>query len=111
MKYVWRLEATYTDHRVVEAIARDLEAYTPSGGEFYAFEAVYFASHQEPPTLENRFNPFSQSDEWLKNGRFDAIRIGSTNPRVKEFELFSRYASSKEINLNGNTTYIFWDEF
>ena len=32
------------DHRVVEAIARDLESYTPSGGEVYAFEAVYFAS-------------------------------------------------------------------
>ena len=63
MKYVWRWEATYTDHRVVEAIARDLESYTPSGGEFYAFEAVYFASHRVPPTLENRFNPFLQSDE------------------------------------------------
>ncbi|HZM88204.1 MAG TPA: hypothetical protein VFF31_16890 [Blastocatellia bacterium] len=110
IKDAWRWRATYTDYRVVEAIGNDLRTYTPDGGEFYAFEAVYFAVHRvPPPTLENRFNPLSQADERLKEGRFDAVCIGSTDPRVERNALFRRYSQSKEVNLSGYTWLILWD--
>lgn len=69
-------------------IARTVDEITPTTGMIYAFEAVYFGAHHlPPPALENRFNPASQADEWLKYGRFDIVCIGSTNPKIEAFRL------------------------
>ena len=111
MKYVWRWEAPYADHRAVEMIARELEACTSEGGKFYAPEAVYFASHRlPPPTLENRFSPLWRADEMLKNGEFDAVCIGTTNPVVDQFKLLDRYATIKTISLGGYPIYVLCDK-
>ena len=75
----------------------------------YAFEAVYFEAHRlPPPGLENRFNPESQADEWLKQGRFDIVCIGSTNPRLREFDLLERYRNRQAVTLNGYDFYVLW---
>jgi len=111
MKYVWRWQAPYADYRDVETIARELQACTSDRGSFYGFEALYFASRRlPPPTLENRFNPHSQADEMLKNGEFDAVCIGSTDPRVKEFKLLERYATNKTVSLGGYPMYVLCDK-
>jgi hypothetical protein len=111
MKYVWRWQAPYADHREVEMIAQELEACTSTRGSFYAFEAVYFASHRlPPPTLENRFNPNSRADEMLRNGEFDAVCIGPTNPSVSEFRLLERYSTIKTVSLGGYPMYILCDK-
>jgi hypothetical protein len=108
-RYIWRRQTSYTDHRVVANIAKTVGEVTPAAGMIYAFEAVYFEGHRlPPPGLENRFNPASQADEWLKAGRFDTVCIGSTNPRVETFKLLERYAKRQTINMNGPPFYILW---
>lgn len=107
MKYVWRWQAPYADFREMEMIARELEDCTSGSGNFYAPEAMYFAIHRlPPPTLENRFNALSRADEMLKNGEFDAVCIGTTNPRVDEFKLLDRYTTIKTIFLGGYPMYV-----
>jgi hypothetical protein len=109
LRYVWRWEAPYTDHRLVERMARELESCAP-GGQFYAIDAVYFETHRLPPKgMENRFDPFFQGDRLLEEGRFDAVSIASTDPRVKKFDLFSRYAKRETIGSNGYARLIFCD--
>jgi hypothetical protein len=110
MRYVWRRQTSYTDHRLVANIARNVGEVTPAAGMIYAFEAVYFEARRlPPPGLENRFNPVSQADEWLKAGRFDTVCIGSTNPRIETFNLLERYAKHQTVSMNGATFYILWD--
>ena len=71
-RYIWRSQTSYADHRAVAKIAGTVDEITPLAGMIYAFEAVYFEAHRlPPPGLENRFNPASQADEWLRDGRFD----------------------------------------
>jgi hypothetical protein len=111
MKYVWRWQAPYGDHRKVEMIARELEACTSGSGNYYASEAVYFAVRRSPPPgLENRFNPRSRADELLRDGEFDAVCIGTTNPKVEEFKLLDRYASVKTVSLDGYSMYVLCDK-
>lgn len=111
MRYVWRWQAPYGDYRDVEMIARELEACTSGSGNYYASEAVYFAVHRlPPPGLENRFNPHSRADELLRDGQFDAVCIGTTNPRVEEFKLLDRYANIKTISLDGYSMYVLCDK-
>ena len=110
MRYIWRWQGVYMDHRVVETIAREINEVTPREAQVYAFESVYFEARRlPPPGLENRFNPRSQADEWLAAGRFDTVCIASTDPRVKALNLFSRYAQSRVINAGQYDFYIFWD--
>jgi hypothetical protein len=107
MKYVWRWEAPYLAYREVEIITTELLACTQNGGSFYAPEAVYFASRRlPPPALENRFNPLSRGDEMLKNGEFDAVCIGTTNPRVDEFKLLEMYATIKTVSVGDYSMYV-----
>lgn len=110
MRYVWRWQTSYTDHRLVANIARSVGEVTPPAGMIYAFEAVYFEAHRlPPPGLENRFNPVSQADEWLMAGRFDTVCISSSNPRMETFKLLERYAMHQTVSMNGATFYILWD--
>jgi hypothetical protein len=109
-RFIWRWEATYLDYRGVQRMAAELEAHTPIHGEYFAFEAVYVAAHRIPASsLENRFNPHSQADRWLAEGRFDAVCIGSTDPRLNDPGLLSRYASKTEVNLSGYAWVVLWD--
>jgi hypothetical protein len=109
LKYVWRWEAPYFDHRVVESVRRELESCAP-GGQFYAFEAVYFEIYRLPPKgMENRFDPFFQGDRLLEENRFDAVAIGSTDPRVTKYALFSRYARTEKITSPEHAVLIFCD--
>src|SRR5262249_16945731 len=109
-RFIWRWEATHMDYRGVQRLAAELEARTTTGGDYYAFEAVYFAAHRVPaPTLENRFNPRSQADRLLAEGRFDAICIGSTDPRLNDLGLLSRYASKTEMKLGDYTWLVLSD--
>jgi hypothetical protein len=109
LKYVWRWEAPYFDHHVVESVTRELESCAP-GGQYYAFEAVYFETHRLPPQgMENRFDPFFQGDKLLEENRFDAVAIGSTDPRVSKYDLFKRYASTERITSPENDVLIFCD--
>ena len=111
MKYVWRWQAPYDDHRDVEMIARELEACTMGRGNYYSSEAIFFAAHRlPPPGLENRFNPHSKADELLRDGKFEAVCIGTTNPRVQEFKLLERYARIKTISLDGYSMYVLCDK-
>jgi 4-amino-4-deoxy-L-arabinose transferase-like glycosyltransferase len=107
LKYVWRWEAPYFDYRVVESVRRELESCAP-GGQFYAFEAVYFETHRLPPKgMENRFDPFFQGDRLLEENRVDAVAIGSTDPRVAKYALFSRYARTEKVTSPEHAVLIF----
>lgn len=107
LRYVWRWEAPYLDHRVAAEIAHELTTCAPSGN-FYAFEAVYLeADRLPPPGLENVFNPFSERESWLSAGRFDAVCLGATNPAIEKFGVSRRYAIQKSIDANGYTYIIF----
>ena len=46
----------------------------------------------------------------LKNGEFDAVCIGSTDPRVNEFKMLDRYATIKTISLGGYSMYVLCDK-
>ncbi|HYV06969.1 MAG TPA: hypothetical protein VFB82_20400, partial [Blastocatellia bacterium] len=63
-----------------------------------------------PSGLENRFNPGSRADELLRDGEFDAVCIGTTNPKVEEFKLLDRYASVKTVSLDGYSMYVLCDK-
>jgi hypothetical protein len=109
--YVWRRQTSYTNYRAVKQIATVVDEVTPPAGMIYAFEAVYFEAHRLPPSgLENRFNPDSQADEWLKEGRFDTVCISTTNPRVREFKLLERYHQRWTTHLDGIDFYVLWDK-
>lgn len=109
-RYIWRRQTSYTDHRAVINMVRIVGEVTPPAGMIYAFEAVYFEAHRlPPPGLENRFNPESQADQWLKEGRFDTVCIGSTNPRIAEFKLLERYAKHQTVTMNGYDFYVLWE--
>ena len=111
MKYVWRWQAPYGDYREVEKIARELEACTMGSGNYYASEAVYVAANRlPPPTLENRFNPRSRADEMLREGEFEAVCIGTTNPKVEEFKLLERYATVKTVSFGDYAVYVLCDK-
>ncbi len=110
-RYIWRWQTSYTDYRVVAKLAKTVSEVTPAAGMIYAFEAVYFEAHRLPPAgLENRFNPDSHADEWLKAGRFDTVCIGTTNPKVETFKLLERYAKRQTVSMNGQAFYILWDK-
>jgi hypothetical protein len=109
-RYIWLRQTSYAAHGTVKDIARIVDEVTPPTGMIYAFEAVYFEAHKlPPPGLENRFNPQSKADEWLKAGRFDTVCIGSSNPRIKEFSLLERYRQRRSLNLNGFDFYVLWE--
>jgi len=110
-RYIWRTQTSYTDHHVVARIAQRVDEVTPAPGLIYAFEAVYFAAHRlPPPGLENRFNPASPANEWLREGRFDTVCIGASDPRLDAFRLLERYAKHETVSLNGRTLYILWEK-
>ena len=109
--YVWSRQMSYADHRTVKQIATVVDEVTPPAGMIYAFEAVYFEAQRLPPNgLENRFNPDSPADEWLKNGRFDTICISSANPRVGEFKLLERYHQRWTTRIDGIDFFVLWDK-
>lgn len=111
MRYIWRWQGVYLDHRVVEAAAVGIKEVTPVDAQVYAFEAVYFQARRLPPQgLENRFNPRSQAVEGLAAGRFDTVCIVSTDPKVKSFNLLSRYAQSKVINAGAYDVILLWEK-
>lgn len=111
MKQVWRWQAPYTDYREIENVARILQTCASDGDEVYAIEAVYFASRRlPPPTLENRFNPLSQADEGLKEGKFDVVCISMENPKVEEYRLLDHYARSTIVILDERPMYILCDK-
>jgi hypothetical protein len=98
-------------YRDVAAISKDIKEVTPANGMIYAFEAAYFEGGiLPPPGLENRFNPRSSAEQWLAAGRFDTVCISATDPRLKSYDLFSRYGKSKEITANGVKGYLLWDK-
>jgi dolichyl-phosphate-mannose-protein mannosyltransferase len=104
---IWRREGSFVDYRVVKSIANVVDEVTPPTGMIYAFEAVYFAADKVPPPgLENRFNPRSQADDWLKARRFDTVCIAATNPRVKEFGLLDQYQQKRTFQINGFDFYV-----
>lgn len=109
--YKSRLEIFDANYKTMTAVARDLEQITPRDGWIYAFEAVYFEMQRlPPPGLENAFNPFSRADEWLAEGRFDAICMMANDPRIKSFDLFKRYAKNKVFNAANFKLYLFWEK-
>ncbi len=104
---IWRREGSFVDYRIVNSIAKVVDEVTPPTGMIYAFEAVYFAADKAPPPgLENRFNPRSQADEWLKAGRFDTVCISASNPKVKEFGLLDQYKQKHTFEINGFDFYV-----
>jgi hypothetical protein len=110
-RYIWRRQTSYADHHMVSRMAGIVGEVTPPAGMIYAFEAIYFEARRlPPPGLENRFNPESQADQWLSEGRFDTVCIGSTNPRLKEFKLLERYAKRQTVTMNGYDFYVLWDK-
>lgn len=111
VRNIWRREGSFVDHHVVNSIAKVVDEVTPPTGMIYAFEAVYFAADKMPPPgLENRFNPSSQADEWLRAGRFDTVCIAATNPRVKEFGLLDQYKQKRTFQINGFDFYVLSDK-
>ena len=91
LKYVWRWQAPYTDHRMVNTALERLESCAPDG-DFYAIEAIYFeGSHLPPPGMENRFDPNFTGNQLLAEGRVKALLIGATNPAIEKFDLEKRY--------------------
>ena len=110
-RYIWRTQTSYADHHLVAGIARRVDEVTSATGLIFAFEAVYFAAHRlPPPGLENRFNPASPANEWLRSGRFDTVCIGASDPRLDEFGLLERYAKHETVSMNGQTLYILWEK-
>lgn len=109
--YKSRLEIFYADHKAIETAAKLINQVTARDGLIYAFEQVYFeAKRLPPPGLENGFNPFSPGDEWLAEGRFDAICMMENDPRIKSLDLFNKYARSEAIDSRIFTIRIFWDK-
>lgn len=106
-----RRETSYADYKTVKTIAQIVDEVTPPAGMIYAFEAIYFEGRRlPPPGLENRFNPNSRADEWLREGRFDTVCISSSNPRIAQFQLLNRYRQRRTVNLNGFDFYVLWDK-
>jgi hypothetical protein len=103
LRYVWRWQATYWNHQLVTVAKNDVERCAPSGN-FYAPEAVYFEGRHLPPQgMENRFDPHFPGDQRLREGRFDAVLIESTDPRVEGFQLsrFYRRIESSDKGASG----------
>ena len=72
---------------------------------------MYVAANRlPPPTLENRFNPRSRADEMLREGEFEAVCIGTTNPKVEEFKLLERYATVKTVSFGDYAVYVLCDK-
>jgi hypothetical protein len=66
-----RREIFQADHKVIAAIAREINQVTAPDDWVFAFEQVYFeARRMPPPGMENGFNPYSRRDEWLAANRF-----------------------------------------
>lgn len=110
LQRVWRSEAPHADYHDVATMVKEVEACAP-GGNYYAFEAVYFQSRLLPPQgMENRFDPNSIGDEALREGRFDAVLIGSDNPKVERFGLSKLYARQKSLRLDGYSMLLFCEK-
>jgi len=109
--YKSRLEIFDANYKTMTAVAREIEQLTPRDAWIYAFEAVYFEMQRlPPPGLENAFNPFSHADEWLAEGRFDAICMMANDPRIKTLEMFNRYAKSKVFTASNFKLCLFWEK-
>lgn len=109
LRYVWRSETFYFDHRLVENIVQRMERCS-STARMNAPEAIYFAWRTLPPRgFENRFDPFFKGTQDLKGGQLDAILIDASDPRIAQFNLNGRYARHEAVPLDGDSIIVFCD--
>jgi len=108
--YKMRREIFQADHKVIEAIARDVDRVTPRDAWLFAFEQVYFEARRTPPPgMENAFDPNSPRDEFLAENRFETVCMMARDSRIQAFNLFDRYAKNKAFVTPNFTVYLFWD--
>ena len=108
--YRMRREIFHADHKVMEAIARDVNQVTPPDGWLFAFEQVYLEARRTPPPgMENGFDPNSPRDRFLAENRFATVCMMAGDPRIQALNLFERYARNKAIVAPNFTVYLFWD--
>jgi uncharacterized membrane protein YhaH (DUF805 family) len=109
LKYVWRWETFFFDHRLVENVVQRMDRCS-STARMNAPEAIYFAGRTLPPRgFENRFDPFFKGTQDLKVDQLDAILIDSSDPRIARFNLNSRYARHEAVPADGDSIIVFCD--
>jgi hypothetical protein len=110
LKYVWRSETFHFDHHLVEKISERTNRCS-STARMNAPESIYFAARTLPARgFENRFDPFSKVTDDLKNaGQLDAILIDSSDPRIAQLNLNTRYARREAVPVDGDSVIVFCD--
>jgi hypothetical protein len=83
---------------------------TPPDAWLFAFEQVYFEARRTPPPgMENVFDPNSRRDEFLAENRFATVCMMERDPRIRELNMFERYAQHKVFVTPNYSVYLFWD--
>ena len=109
LRYVKRSETFYFDHHLVENIVQRMDRCS-STARMNAPEPIYFAGQTLPPRgFENRFDPHSKVTQDLNASPLDAILIDSSDPRIAQFNLNSRYARHEAVPADGDSIIVFCD--